>query len=68
MMGQRQPATYAHFVLDYSMQYEWSIDRAEVVFNSSGTTKWYELGIVPAFWTHDPKGEAPAVLPTVRPG
>lgn len=37
MMGERQPATYAQFGLDFSMQYEWDLDRAELVFSSEGT-------------------------------
>jgi hypothetical protein len=43
VMAERQPATYAHFGVDYSMQYEWSIDRVEVVFSSRASplgTSW----------------------------
>lgn len=36
MMSERQPATYAQFGLDFSMQYEWNLDRAEIVFKSKG--------------------------------
>ncbi len=36
MLAERQPATYARFGLDYSMQYEWSTDSAEIVFSSEG--------------------------------
>jgi hypothetical protein len=37
MMGECQPATYAQFGLDFSMQYEWNLDRAELVFISKGS-------------------------------
>jgi hypothetical protein len=36
MMAKRQPATYAQFGLDYSMQYNWDTERAEIVFSSKG--------------------------------
>src|SRR5580704_10368022 len=36
MMAERQSATYAAFGLDYSMQYHWDIERAEMVFSSTG--------------------------------
>jgi hypothetical protein len=36
MMAERQPATYAEFGLDYSMQYHWDTERAEMVFSSKG--------------------------------
>ena len=35
-MGIRQPATYAEFGLDFSMQYQWNLDRAEVEFSRQG--------------------------------
>jgi hypothetical protein len=36
MMAQRQPATYAQFGLDYSMQFKWDTERAEIMFSSKG--------------------------------
>jgi hypothetical protein len=36
LMGERQPATYAQFGLDYSMQYKWDLDRAEIIFSTKG--------------------------------
>lgn len=35
MMAKRQPETYAQFGLDFTMQYEWNLDRAEIVFASN---------------------------------
>ncbi|MDR3637845.1 MAG: hypothetical protein P4L84_28830 [Isosphaeraceae bacterium] len=37
MMAERQSATYAEFGLDYSMQYRWDTERAEIVFSKAGT-------------------------------
>jgi hypothetical protein len=37
MMAERQPATFAEFGIDYSMQYHWDTERAEIVFKSKGT-------------------------------
>jgi hypothetical protein len=36
MMAERQAATIAQFGLDYSMQYKWDTERAEMVFSSKG--------------------------------
>jgi hypothetical protein len=35
-MVERQPATYAEFGLDHTMQYHWDTERAEMVFSSKG--------------------------------
>ena len=35
-MAKRQPATYAQFGLDYSMQYHWDTERAEMQFSNKG--------------------------------
>jgi len=37
-MAVRQPETYSKFKIDFSMQYEWNLDRAEIVFKSNGQT------------------------------
>src|SRR4051794_12356012 len=36
MMAERQPATFAQFGVDYSTQFEWNTERAEMVFSSKG--------------------------------
>jgi hypothetical protein len=38
MMAERQPATYAEFGLDYTMQFQWDTEQAEVVFSSRGVS------------------------------
>ena len=35
-MAERQPATFARFGLDYSMQFGWNLERAEMVFSNGG--------------------------------
>jgi hypothetical protein len=37
-MADRQPATYAEFGVDYSMQFEWNTEKAEIVFSSEGVS------------------------------